>query len=380
MKRNTLILFSVFFCAASLRAAEAPVVTISKSNLVPIAVSPISGADGAAVTKTLATDLALSGYFSISPASTAGFVVSGVSSGGSLEGKVVDHDGKTVIANTYNGTAAGKAHAFADDIIHTLTGNPGFASGKIAFAATRTGHKEIYVADYDGSNVQRLTSDNSINVHPSLSPDGRRLAYTGYKSGYADIYEIDLASGARNRIVKYPGTNSGAAYAPDNHRIACTLSKDGNPELYVISGGSARRLTRTPGVESSPTWSPNGDEIIYSYDGSGAPQLYRISANGGAGQMISTGHGYCTEPSWSPDGSKIAFNVREGGVFEIAILDLQGGSTHVVAAGENPAWGPDSRHLIFSEGGDLYLLDAQTGKKSKVLDGLGKITEPSWSR
>lgn len=96
--------------------------------------------------------------------------------------------------------------------------------------------------------------------------------------------------------------------------------------------------------------------------------------------MISTGYSYCTEPNWSPDGKKVAFNVREGGSFQVAILDLQSGSARVVASGENPVWGADSRHILFAEGGALYLLDAQTGRKAKILDGLGKITEPTWSR
>lgn len=379
MKRNFLLSLALLFCVRALFAAEAPVVKISKGTAYPISVSPISGADGPTVTKTLSADLALSGYFTSSSASSADFIVSGVSSAGSLEGKVVDHDGKTVVMNTYSGTPAARAHAFADDIIKTITGSAGFTSGKIAFVATKSGHKEIYTADWNGLNLQRLTTDNNIDVHPSLSPDGRRLAYTGYASGYADIYEVDLATGSRNRIAKFPGTNSGASYAPDNRRIACTLSKDGNPELYVLSGG-AHRLTHTAGVESSPTWSPDGNEIIYSCDDRGGPQLYRISANGGSGQLISTGHGYCTEPNWSPDGAKVAFNVREGGVFQVAILDLQANTTRVVASGENPAWGPDSRHLIFAADGALWLLDVQTGKKSKLLDGLGKITEPTWSR
>jgi len=35
---------------------------------------------------------------------------------------------------------------------------------------------------------------------------------------------------------------------------------------------------------------------------------------------------------------------------------------------------------MFTEGGGLYLLDTVTSHKRKILDGLGKITEPSWSR
>ena len=96
--------------------------------------------------------------------------------------------------------------------------------------------------------------------------------------------------------------------------------------------------------------------------------------------MISTGHNYCTEPNWSPDGKKIAFNVRGGGGFEVAVLDLSGSATRIISAGENPVWGADSRHLMFTEGGGLYLLDTVTSRKSKILDGVGKITEPSWSR
>lgn len=376
-----------FLCIAALgvgalQAAEAPVITISKNDTIAISIAPVSGADGALLTKVLQNDLALSGYFSVTNGANAAFTVTGASSGGSLTGKVTDHSGQTALAKTYNGSAHATAHQFADDIIETLTGNKGFAGSKIAFVATRSGHKEIYTADYDGSNVRQLTSDNGICVDPSLSPDGRKLAHTGYKSGYADIYLIDLASGARDRIIKFPGTNSGAAFSPDGNRIACTLSRDGNPELYVTgdNGGGARRLTHTPGVESSPAWSPDGSEIIYSYFDRDSPQLYRISSGGGSGTHLPTGFNYCTEPNWSPDGKKVAFSIRQGG-FEIAVLDLQSGQAHVLASGERPAWGADSRHLLYADGGALFIIDAQTGKKIRLpIDGAGKITEPTWSR
>jgi len=382
IKSHTALILGICLIAFSTaRAAEAPVITISKSDMIAIAVQPISGADGPVISKILEADLAASGYFTLGSPGSAGLIAGGVSSGSQLDGKVSDHSGRAAVAGTYNGDARARAHAFANDIVQTLTGNRGIAGSRIAFCATRTGRKEIYLADYDGSGIKQLTHDNSISVGPSLSPDGRLLAYTGYKAGYADIYLVNLSSGSRDRIVKYPGTNSGPAFSPNDDRIACTLSKDGNPELYVCGlNGGAHRLTHTPGIESSPTWSPNGDQIIYSYDDHGGPQLYRISASGGSGEQLSTGYNYCTEPDWSPDGGKIAFNVRQGGSFSVAVMDLRGGGTRVVGTGERPVWGPDSRHLIFSDGGVLYLMDAQTGRKKAIVSGLGRATEPTWSR
>lgn len=368
--------------AVQLLAAEPATITVSKGDTFAITVAAVEGPEGALVKRTLENDLTLSGYFNLVPAGKAGFTAAGSASGGALQGKVTDAGGQTVLSRTYNGSPRANAHQFARDIVETITGKPGIAGSRIAFSATRTGRKEIYVADYDGGNVEQLTSDNSISVAPSLSPDGRRLAYTGYKSGYADIYTIDLTSRARNRIIKFPGTNSGPAFSPDGSQLAMTLSKDGNPEIYVTSagGGGARRLTRSRGVESSPTWSPDGSEIIYTSDDRGTPQLYRMSASGGGSRMLPTGYSYCTDANWSPDGRKVAFSVRQGGSFQIAILDLNGGGTRIVADGEDPVWGADSRHLIFVQGGSLQLLNTQNGRKSTVVSGLGKISEPTWSR
>jgi TolB protein len=378
MKRAA-ILFVIL--VSGLHGQEATTITIRKGDTTSVALKALGGGEGAAATKVLQNDLDLSGWFSLTPPERATYIIGGSASGGSLQGEVTDQRGSVVLQKTYSGGLRMAAHRFADDIVETVAGRKGIASSRIAFVSSRTGRKEIYTADYDGANVRQLTKDGSISVAPALAPDGRKLAYTGYQSGYADIYLIDLASGSRGRIAKFPGTNSGAAFSPDGAQIACTLSKDGNPELYVIGtgGGGARRLTRTRGVESSPTWSPDGSQIIYSSDERGGPQLFRIGAGGGSGQLISTGYNYCTEPSWSPDGRKVAFTARTGG-FSIAVKDLEGGATNLLASGEDPAWGADSRHLIFSSGSSIVLLDVQTGRSTPIVTGLGKVSEPTWSR
>ncbi|MEY5025291.1 MAG: Protein TolB [Verrucomicrobiota bacterium] len=358
-------------------------IVVKKSAQLEVGLAAFAGPDGNALAQIVQRDLQLSGLLKVVAPNAAKFQVSATSSGSSLRGLLSESGSRPLLERSYPGSARAQAHAFANDILETLIpGAKGIAGSRVAFVATQSGAKEIYLVDIDGSNLIQLTKDRSISVSPCLSQDARRLAYTGYQSGYADVYEVDLASGSRRRIMKYPGTNSGAAYSPDGSRFAVTLSKDGNPELYVTdsSGGSPNRLTRSPGVESSPTWSPDGRELIFSSDTEGGPALYRIAASGGSPRKLSTGHAYNTEPNWSPDGTKVAFNTREGGSFTIAVLHLASGAVTLYGEGTDPVWGPNSRHLVYAAGDNLVLLDTETRKKERVASGLDKISEPSWSR
>jgi TolB protein len=383
---NASALAVISLCVATTLFGEdsgGPVITVRKGTSQQVEIKEIGGPAGAAATNILRNDIQLSGGLSLGEAEAATITVSGNAAAGSFNGLATEKSGGVVLQKSYSGETRRAVHQFTNDLVETLTGQKGIALSEVAFVADRTGHKEIYTCDYDGSRMQQLTHDGAISVSPALSPDGRKLAYTGYQSGYADIYLVDLTTGARNRIIKYPGTNSGAAISPDGDRIACTMSKDGNPEIYVtgINGDSPRRLTRSRGVESSPTWSPSGSEIIFSSDEKGGPQLYRIAAGGGASRILSTGFGYNTQPNWSEDSRKIAFNVRSGGGFQVAILDLDSGSTRVVVEeGGNPVWGPDSRHLLFSRGNGLFLFDTVTGRETRIVSDLGQISEPTWSR
>jgi TolB protein len=171
------------------------------------------------------------------------------------------------------------AHKIADEVVLQFTGEPGIADTKIAYLSSASGSREVHMMDYDGAGPTRLTSNQSINVSPSWSPDLRSIAFTSYAgSGYPYLYRLfPFEKRPLQTLAGYPGINTSPAWSPDARLLALTLSKDGNPEIYVltVATGALRRLTtwaastpnprgRQPAAKS-PCLRPLGDRPDLSW-------------------------------------------------------------------------------------------------------------------
>src|SRR6266498_4417777 len=165
--------------------------------------------------------------------------------------------GKQYSDTASDGAARLMAHKFAYEIIFRLGGGlTGIAETQIFFVSDRTGHKEIWAMDYDGSNQHQVTHLGSIALSPRISPDGSRVAFSALtKSGWElMMYSLEL-----NRMVSYPhmgGTNLSPAWSGDGAKLAFSSSRGGDPSIYVsdAAGGGPRRLTTDKGPDVSPVW------------------------------------------------------------------------------------------------------------------------------
>jgi TolB protein len=308
---------------------------------------------------------------------------------------------QSVFAKEYAG-ANGRliSHTVADEVHQQQRALRGVARTKLAFTSNRnqermTGGvpnrdvKEIYIADYDGANVRRITTNRQLNLTPSWSPDARTIAYTSYRRGYPDIFLALIYEGIQQEPTRGGTQNYLPVFSPDGKRIAFTSSREGNPEIYVINrdGSGIRRITNNPAIDVTPTWSPTGTQIAFTSDRAGTPQIYVVGVDGLNLQRLTTTESYADRPTWSPAPfNEIAYAARTGPGYDIKVIDVGTRQVRQITFGEgtneSPAYSPSGRHLAFSStrAGRIQIFTiGRDGRGLRQVTREGDNQTPAWS-
>jgi len=142
---------------------------------------------------------------------------------------------------------------------------------RLAFASTRSGAEEIWIANADGTNPRQVTTMSGPEcANPQWSPDGTRIVFSSTAAGSFDLYLLD-------------------------------------PETTA-----ARRLTSDEGMEDHPRWSRDGRWIYFNRwgDRPGITDIWKVSPDGGSPVRVTTGGGAVAEES--PDGATLFYSRVDG--------------------------------------------------------------------
>ena len=307
--------------------------------------------------------------------------------------KLYDIESQQLIwEDRYSGSATNYryiAHKINDEVVKRFTGEEGVACSKIAFINNSTKFKEIYLVDYDGYNLRRLTKDNRLNVLPKWVPGSPQIIYTSYLYNNPDLFVLDIAKNKRKALSTIQGLNSPTTFSPDRKTMVATLSRGVYPNLYLLdnNGVVMRRLTEGRYIDTSPSFSPSGKEIVFISDRAGYPQIYIMDIDGVNLRRLST-KGNCDSPTWSPKGDKIAFTMKHDGNFDIFLYDLPKQRiirlTEGQGSNENPSWSQDGRFIAFSSTrsgkSEIYIMGMDGSGVRKLVDISGESFTPTWSQ
>ncbi len=296
------------------------------------------------------------------------------------------------------------AHTFANDVLKALTGKEGPFLSRVVVSSDRAGGqtKEIFVMDWDGANMDQVSSHRSISISPTWSPDGKKIAYTSYvkrvgaKFRNADMLLLDLMTGKRSLVSYRQGINSGAAFSPDGRYIYLTISQGNSPDIYkmTLDGNLVAKITNGPAgaLNVEPAVSEDG-KLAFSSDRAGRPMIYTASGDGSNVKRITFAGVFNSSPSWSPDGKKIAFAGQSDNNFDIFVMNADGtGMIRLtsakkpngsMASNEDPSFSPDGRFVMYTSNrtgkNQIYISTVDGSEERRVTNDNYNYYKPKWS-
>jgi Tol biopolymer transport system component len=259
------------------------------------------------------------------------------------------------------------------------------------------GCDQQYLMGTDGAGLRRVSSGLGRTTCGYFYAGGARIFYSStvhvseacpppadFSKGYVwpipdfDIYTADLEGGDLQRLTASPGYDAEGTLSPEGSTIVFTSTRDGDLEIYTmnVDGSNVRRLTHTVGYDGGPFFSPDGTKIVYRASRPATPEeeadyrgllreglvrpsrleLWVMNADGSDQRQVTSLGGANFAPFFHPDGRRIIFasnhhNPR-GRNFDLFLVNLDGtGLTPVTTHADFdgfPMFSPDGRQLVFA--------------------------------
>ncbi|MDX1531741.1 MAG: hypothetical protein R3362_09465, partial [Rhodothermales bacterium] len=156
--------------------------------------------------------------------------------------------------------------------------------GRIAFASERSGTREIWTADPDGTHPVQLTELGALSGSPSWSPDGRRIAFDARPDGNADIFVIDAGGGRPVRLTDAPADDVAPSWSNDSLHVYFASNRSGRWEVWRVpaAGGEPSRVTYRGGYYAAE--SSDGRFLYYTKKNEAG--LWRRPLEGGPETLV----------------------------------------------------------------------------------------------
>ena len=257
----------------------------------------------------------------------------------------------------------------------------------------------LWIVNYDGSDLRPITTGNHNYTSPRWSPDGKRLLYASNEEGSTQLYVRWMETGQVAKLTQLMKSPGGLTWSPDGNSIAFSM--------FVPS--EKRMLASLPDKPEGAEWAPPVryiESVQYRADGQGFVEegythLFVLPADGGTPRQVTVGsfnHG--GTPSWTPDSKRLIFSANrhdnwefEGLNSEVQDLSLEDGSlrelTDRYGPDGNAIVSPDGRRIAYLGFDDrhqgyqvthLYVMNRDgTGKRMLAQDLDRDVEQPKWS-
>ena len=270
---------------------------------------------------------------------------------------------------------------------------PHYHNGRVVF--TYLG--DIWSADDNGQNIQRLTVNRARDVYARFSPDGKWIAFSSDRNGNLDVFLMPAGGGTAKQLTTHSADDTVLGWSADSKSVMFSSNRgeDFMPQLYLVSvdGGMPWKAGADMGIQAS--YSPDGKRLAYNQKG----QVYWRKYYRGAYQtdimvmdvaakkftQVTDFDGLDSWPMWGRDGFIYFVSDRDGsGLTNIWRVSDGGGKADKVTtfkAGDVrwPAISADGRVIVFEHDFGIWKLDVNTKKATPITLNIDAETQDNMS-
>lgn len=140
---------------------------------------------------------------------------------------------------------------------------------------------DIYVANADGSEPRRLVHDSLVAHSPAfVGPAGDQIVFEAGKGRrmQTQLYVINTDGSARRQLTTGDSPNTQPDVSPDGKKVLFVSVRDRNSNIYQMNldgTGAVEHLT-TGKKEDSPAYAPDRRSFYYLRDEGGSPPTKRV--------------------------------------------------------------------------------------------------------
>jgi Tol biopolymer transport system component/predicted Ser/Thr protein kinase len=211
--------------------------------------------------------------------------------------------------------------------------------------------------------ARRVVASSSAEARlPAVSRDGQRFAfYQTASNGQEDLWVGNVDGTGLRQLTDDLAHDRGPRWSADGQTLLFMSDRSGTYQSWRIrvDGSGLTQVTADPRIVAQPVWSPDGtraisrgrESVVLMFDPNVDVARQQVRA------LPPHPDGF-TPWAWSPDGTRVAGYLLSRPGFGIAIYTVATQTYEVVARfGIQPAWLPDSRHLLYTYQNNVVLLD-----------------------
>ncbi len=265
-----------------------------------------------------------------------------------------------------------------------MLSQPAISDSKIAFVYA----EDLWVANIDGTQPRRITTDEGIETNPVFSPDGKLIAFNAQYDGNTDVFIVPTEGGIPQRLTWHPGSDYVRSFTSDGSAVLFASQRSLYTNRYLqlftvpVIGGFPTQL-KIPNADKA-SYSPDGKRMAYTpipgrfqqwknYRGGTVATIWLISFNDYSVVKIPQPEGRCndTDPMWI--GDKVYFRSDRNGEFNLfsfnpeneEIIQLTDFEDFPIISASN-----GDGKIIFEQAGYLHIFNPNTGQSNQLTVGI----------